>query len=152
MKTKKLNKIREQRIWRACNANLRTRWISLAAILTQQRRHGLEEATSGTFRRCRRRRNHACSMIAQWQSGESSESREDPSFRLALEISATRHRTVVLPWSLRSNLQDLLARASLILPLDIFTVSFYRLNNYLYSRLTAILLLYLRWKGEKRLR
>jgi len=127
-------------VWRACSANLWTRGISLAAILTQRRRHGLvEDATSATFGRCRRRRGRGCYEIAQRQPGESSESREDPSLRLALEITATRHRTIVLPWSSRSNLQDLLSSAAKSFLSRFTAVSFYQLNNYLYSRLTAIL-------------
>jgi len=84
---------------------LRTWRVSLAAILTQRRRHGFAEiASPDAFGwRCRRR-GRTRLITTQWCPGQPGQPRKDPFLWLALEVLATRHRTVVLPCSSRSRL------------------------------------------------
>lgn len=83
---------------------LRTWRVSLAAILTQWRRHGFAEVTApdALGRRCRRR-GRARLITTQRCPRQPCQPRKDPFLRFALEVLAARHRAVVLPCSSRSS-------------------------------------------------
>lgn len=99
-----LHNSHSQRFSNKSASTLRTRRVSLAAILTQRRRHGLAETS---FRAVRWRGGcFLCEWglrgIGQRCPGQSGQSWKYSTFRFALEISASGHGSVVFAWGIHS--------------------------------------------------